>query len=43
MAPRHVSFMGYIPRPENLIRRTAPQVGRMLMEDKVDLVILVPS
>jgi D-proline reductase (dithiol) PrdB len=42
-APRHFSFMGYVPRPERLIWRTAPQVGRLLREDGVDLVILVPS
>ncbi len=43
VAPRHFSFMGYIPRTENLLWRTAPQVGRMLLEDEVDLALLVPS
>jgi Glycine/sarcosine/betaine reductase selenoprotein B (GRDB). len=43
VAPRHFSFMGYIPRTENLLWRTAPQVGRMLLEDQVDLALLVPS
>jgi len=42
-APRHVSFMGYIPRTERLIWDRAPQVARMLREDGVDLTILVPS
>jgi D-proline reductase (dithiol) PrdB len=42
-APRHFSFMGYVPRPERLIWRTAPQVGRLLRADGVDLAILVPS
>lgn len=42
-APRHFSFMGYVPRPERLIWRNAPQVGRLLREDGVDLAILVPS
>jgi D-proline reductase (dithiol) PrdB len=43
VAPRHVSFMGFIPRTERLIWDTAPQVGRMLRNDGVDLVVLVPS
>jgi D-proline reductase (dithiol) PrdB len=43
VAPRHFSFMGYVPKPEGLIWRTAPQVGRSLLQDRVDLVILVPS
>jgi hypothetical protein len=42
-APRHVSFMGFVPRPERLIWQTAPQAGRLLRQDGVDLVILVPS
>lgn len=42
-APRHFSFMGFVPRPERLIWRSAPQVGRLLREDGVDLAILVPS
>jgi D-proline reductase (dithiol) PrdB len=43
VAPRHFSFMGYVPRPEGLIWKTAPQVGRLLLQERVDLVILVPS
>lgn len=43
VAPRHASFMGYIPRTERLIWQQAPQVARMLREDGVDLAILVPS
>jgi D-proline reductase (dithiol) PrdB len=42
-APRHASFMGFIPNTERLIRQQAPEVGRMLIRDGVDLVILVPS
>ncbi|MBI5344813.1 MAG: hypothetical protein HZB83_05680 [Deltaproteobacteria bacterium] len=42
-APRHFSFMGYIARPERLLNETAPQVTGLLKEDRVDLVILVPS
>lgn len=43
VAPRHVSFMGYIPRTERLLWNNAPQVARMLRDDGVDLAILVPS
>ncbi len=43
VAPRHFSFMGYVPRPERLLWNKAPQVARMLRDDGVDLAILVPS
>ncbi len=43
VAPHHVSFMGYIPRTERLLWNRAPQVARLLRDDEVDLVILVPS
>ena len=43
VAPRHASFMGYIPRTERLLWYQAPQVARMLRQDGVDLAILVPS
>lgn len=42
-APRHLSFMGFVPRPERLIWKHAVQAGRILREDGVDLAILVPS
>ena len=43
VAPRHVSFMGYIPRTERLLWNRAPQVAGMLRDDGIDLAILVPS
>ena len=43
VAPRHFSFMGYIPRTERLLWNNAPQVARMLRDDGADLAILVPS
>jgi len=43
VAPRHVSFMGYIPRTEHLIAETAPEATGILADDGVDLAILVPS
>lgn len=42
-APRHFSFMGFIPHPERLLTEIAPQVGDELQRDRVDLVLLVPS
>ncbi len=43
VAPRHLSFMGYIPRTDHLLAETAPEAARILAEDEVDLAILVPS
>lgn len=40
--PRHLSFMGSITAPNRLIRKTAPEAGRCLVADKVDLALLVP-
>lgn len=39
---RHFSFMGSIMKPKPLIAQTAPEVGRMLKSDGVDLVFLTP-
>jgi D-proline reductase (dithiol) PrdB len=42
---RHFSFMGHIlpPHLDTLMKRTAPQVARLLKQDKVDIVILSPA
>lgn len=42
-APRHFSFMGFIPGTERLLAEIAPQVGFELRQDQVDLALLVPS
>jgi D-proline reductase (dithiol) PrdB len=39
---RHFSFMGSITAPGRLIRDTAPQAARLLVEDGVDVALLVP-
>lgn len=39
---RHFSFMGSIVGPRKLMDVTAPQVARMLVEDRVDAVFLTP-
>jgi D-proline reductase (dithiol) PrdB len=40
---RHFSFMGAIHDPEPLVRESAPEVARRLVEDRVDAVLLTPS
>ena len=43
VAPRHFSFMGYIPITEPLLKDTGPTVAAQLRQDEVDLVLLVPA
>ncbi len=39
---RHLSFMGSITAPGRLVRETAPEAARWLVEDGVDVALLVP-
>ena len=39
---RHFSFMGSITKPHSLITQSAPEVGRMLKADGVDVAFLTP-
>ena len=39
---RHFSFMGSITKPDMLITQSAPEVGRMLKADGVDVAFLTP-
>ena len=39
---RHLSFMGSITAPGRLIRQSAPEAARWLVEDAVDIALLVP-
>ncbi len=39
---RHLSFMGSITAPGRLVRQTAPEAARLLVEDQVDVALLVP-
>jgi len=41
-APSHYSFMGYILRPEVLLRESTPAMIRGLQRDGVDVVLLAP-
>jgi D-proline reductase (dithiol) PrdB len=38
----HISFMGSITAPRRLIRDTAPEIARRLVEGQVDVALLVP-
>jgi D-proline reductase (dithiol) PrdB len=40
---RHFSFVGAIHDPGPLVRESAPEVARKLVEDGVDVVLLTPS
>ncbi|MEZ5308383.1 MAG: glycine/sarcosine/betaine reductase selenoprotein B family protein [Pyrinomonadaceae bacterium] len=42
VAPRAISFMGSIVSPRRLIKNTAPDAARILLEDRVDAVFLTP-
>jgi D-proline reductase (dithiol) PrdB len=42
VAPRHLSFMGSITRPERLIEEFAPAAAALLAGDGVDIALLVP-
>jgi D-proline reductase (dithiol) PrdB len=39
---RHLSFMGSITAPGRLVKQTAPEAVRWLVEDQVDAALLVP-
>jgi hypothetical protein len=41
-APRHYSFMGYILEPRTLLAKSTPDMIRLMREDAVDAVLLVP-
>ncbi|MEN8184839.1 MAG: glycine/sarcosine/betaine reductase selenoprotein B family protein [Myxococcota bacterium] len=42
VAPRHLSFMGSITAPGRLVKHSAPEAARLLVEDEVDVALLVP-
>ena len=42
LARTHLSCMGSITAPRRLIRTTAPQMARSLLDDSVDIALLVP-
>jgi D-proline reductase (dithiol) PrdB len=39
---RHFSFMGAITAPGRLMTRSGPEVARLLLDDRVDAVLLTP-
>jgi D-proline reductase (dithiol) PrdB len=42
VAPRHLSFMGSITAPGRLIRETAVEAARLLVQDQTNAALLVP-
>ncbi|MBN2388245.1 MAG: hypothetical protein JXB85_14605 [Anaerolineales bacterium] len=42
-ALRHYSTMGYILEPEELLEKTVPQIVQNLRQDRVEVLVLVPS
>ncbi len=42
VADTHLSFMGSITAPARLVRDTAPQAARSLVDQRVDIALLVP-
>jgi D-proline reductase (dithiol) PrdB len=43
IARRHLSLMGSITAPGDLVRTTAPRIAQSLLDDAVDAVLLVPA
>ncbi len=41
-APRHYSIMGYLLKPEQMLRESIPAIIGCLRQDRVDAVLLVP-
>jgi D-proline reductase (dithiol) PrdB len=39
----HYGFMGYIPKPQSLIKHIAPEIASYLKQDGVDVVVLSPG
>jgi len=39
---RHLSFMGSLTATQRLVKETAPEAARLLVDDGVDAVVLVP-
>ncbi len=42
VADSHLSFMGAITTPGRLVRDTAPQAARWLVDQRIDIALLVP-
>ena len=42
-AANHISFMGYIPDVGPLVKETAPEAAKILLDDGVDIAVLTPG
>ena len=43
VAPSHYSIMGYLPRPDEMLEQSVPEIVQHLKDERVDLLVLVPS
>ena len=43
IAPSHYSIMGYLPRPDEMLAHSVPAIIQHLKEERVDVLLLVPS
>jgi D-proline reductase (dithiol) PrdB len=41
-APTHYSFMGYLLRPEEFLRKSVPAMIERMQAEEVDVALLVP-
>jgi D-proline reductase (dithiol) PrdB len=43
VAPSHYSIMGYLPRPDEMLASSVPAIIQHLKDERVDVLVLVPS
>ena len=43
VAPSHYSIMGYLPQPDEMLARSVPAIIQQLKDERVDVLLLVPS
>ena len=43
VAPSHYSIMGYLPSPDEMLARSVPAIIQHLKQERVDVLLLVPS
>ncbi len=43
VAPSHYSIMGYLPKPDEMLSQTVPAIIQRLKDERVNILVLVPS
>jgi D-proline reductase (dithiol) PrdB len=43
VAPSHYSIMGYLPKPDEMLEQSVPEIIQHLKDEHVDILVLVPS